>query len=111
MNLKYAYAFEKFSDAMSSMATSRDPLPKRLSRVRVHAFAALAEGQVPPSVKARFLAFCEAMASKDPGSGDDGQIAATVRSMSWHTADRLANDLVEMFFDICRAYYESDEGS
>ncbi len=110
MNLQYKYAYEKFSDAISTMAQSREPIPKRLQAVMSYAFIALKPEQVPPDVRERYTAFCETMTAKDPEPGDDGRIAATVRTMNWRTADKLAASLVEMFFDVCRAYYVPASG-
>lgn len=103
---KYAYAKEKFSDAIDSMATSPKPLQIRIADAYIYSLIHLQKDELPQEIQPRFQALQDRLTSVE-AMGDEGRVMASVKDMSTEEAMDLARSVAVMA-DIIRSEVDED---
>lgn len=108
------YASEKLTAAVMSLATSASPIQKRLwnAAMACHTLSNPAHGDQDFSsheLRDRFHKWWAAMTAREP-SGEEGSLEATIRQLSDEEAERLAEDLFEIYVEVEAAYVLAHAG-
>jgi hypothetical protein len=106
MNRELHYAHEKFSSAVSFMATSELPLRERIREARLH-FVAVHEDDLPDDARADWRALTARTSWAEDAGG--GTIAATLAVVSDLEVRRLADLIVDLHGRIVDALIREGE--
>lgn len=93
--------WEKFQGATLSLARS-GPLKDRLADAYRNHLSAVAEEELPREIREQFHNVCSSLTRERPQRGEDA-IRATVRKMSSHEAEYIAESVVQMLSVMARS--------
>ncbi len=93
--------WEKFQGATLSLARSGS-LKDRLTDAYRNHLAAVAEDELPREIREQFHNVCCSLTRERPQRGEDA-IRATVRKMSSHEAENIAETVVQMLSVMARS--------
>lgn len=95
-NITQSYTWEKFFNALISLAAGRASLQERLAAAWMYSLAMLREDDLPKSLRAEFAELKEQIIRKEP-VGDDGLVRAAIWNMDDETAHELAEKIVSIY--------------
>lgn len=98
MKKRYDYAWEKFHNAVSSLATSTESLQERLLSVFLYNFMPMHEDDIPPRMRGQIGKITAALFHKDDSP----------RIPSDDEATQLLESIVDMYSRLCK-YGPSDD--
>lgn len=95
-NITQSYTWEKFFDALTSLATGRSSIQERLINAYMYSLAMLRVDDLPAGLREEFVELEEALTHLDP-VGDEGKIQATIWAMDEDTASDYAQKIVSLY--------------
>lgn len=102
MNRELSYAYEKFSIAVGSMASSAAPIQRRLHSAYMSFHPVQARDFKDEGMRGLYMQIMDGLTKvKDP---DTGYVPATLAQMTDEEAQRIAGLIVDLFFSIARAH-------
>jgi hypothetical protein len=103
--MKNYYPYEKFYNAINSMATSPKSLQNRIFSAYIFNIIHVKVEDIPESAKAQFINIQDRLSSVKATS-PEGDVAASVKDMSDEDAISIANDIFYVYDAIKSAYYD-----
>ena len=100
MSLEYAQG--KLYEAVVTMATSRSSLQDRLANAYIYGFNTIGlnlSADLPPELQSSYLEIEKAL-TKVPGQESEGAVVATTRAMSNDEAQKLIEQLVDLYNEV-----------
>jgi hypothetical protein len=92
---KLLYLYNKFSSAVSCMATSPKTIQERVGDAYIYHLEYLKTEDLPEEIRFKFGHMVERLTKYKPAK-DEGSIQATISQMSTHEAMEIAKDIVSM---------------
>ncbi len=93
--MKYPYAYEAFTQAISSMATSPETLHERIGNAYINHLLQLKSSDLPEEIRYRFESLSDKLTGVEQ-SGGEGSVMATVKRMSIGEAIEVAKEILSM---------------
>ena len=103
--MKNPYPYEKFSGAVTTMATSPKTIQERVGDAYLFNLSQLRAEDLPEEIQYKFKDMAEKLTSIDP-VGDKGSVYATIERMSEDEAIDIANAIIHMADVVTSDYYE-----
>jgi hypothetical protein len=97
--MSLSYAYEKFLVAIDALATGRGRIQERLQDALVYLLIRDLSKDLPESMRERFVEIETEATSVNP-TGDEGSIAASIRTLSEERCAAIARELFEMFHEL-----------
>ncbi len=104
--MKDVHTLEIFTKAIHIIATTSDPIQKRIANAFNYELVGLGPEELPAGVRDKFVQIRAKVTSIRP-TGDEGSINATTAEMSNETAEEIANELWDIYQAIIDDYYRS----
>ena len=93
--MKYPYAYEAFTQAISLMATSPETLNERIGNAYINHLLKLKSSDLPEEIRYRFESLSDKLTRVEP-SGVEGRVMATLKRMSIGEAIEVAQEILSM---------------
>lgn len=110
VNMRYRYASEKFSKALSTLATSTAPMAERLLAASTYSLLHLVGTNhiSDPALKARFDRLWARLTAED-AKKKGGHLLATIRTLNDSELRELATEIYDLALDIERRFWTGEE--
>lgn len=103
---KYEYAYEKLLGAIDIMATGKGSRQDRLETATLSFVMRIQPNDLPEELRPILKAFMDGMTARPDPYGHMGDVAWTKIHMHWRSAEKLANQLFQMFVSVSNARHE-----
>ena len=104
--MKNSYPFEKFSNAVHTMAVSPNSIQKRIADAYLFNLIHLRVEELPEEIHHRFVEMEEKLTSV-ASVGDEGSVYASVKEISTDEAVEIARSIMYMA-DVVESDYRND---
>ncbi len=104
--MKNFYQREKFTNAVSDLATSPKSIQQRVCDAYLHSLIHVSVDSLPEEIQKQFQDMNERLTKSEP-EGDEGSVKATTRDMSEDEASEIATEIWNMYCVIESDFNES----